>query len=161
MALLPHCATIRRFAAPIWGFDSVNEANPRADNTGTGVSLRRAIIRALASVALAFVIGATGGSAVRYGLIEIPDTTTLCEGGGALWCMLRHLIVDLFLGHAFGIVAVALAAIAVLRPRVTWIAAAAAASGFALLLYNADFGALAAVLTILALLRLFGATYAS
>ncbi|MEX1109960.1 MAG: hypothetical protein WEC00_13700 [Dongiaceae bacterium] len=118
---------------------------------------RRPIGRALAIVAVALAAGAFGAGALRYNLIESPGAATLCEGGGPWWCPLRQWLVILFLKHAFGIVAVALAAIAVLRPRVIWIALAAVATGVALMIYNADFGALAAVLVILALLRLFGA----
>ena len=146
---------------PISGFDSMREANPAADRAGTSPGSRRAIVRTLAIVALAFVAGTAGASAIRYGMIEAPDAAALCEGGVARWCSLRQWIVILFLNHAFGIAAVALATIAVLRPQVILVAPAAATSGIALLLYNADFGALAAVLAILALLRRFGATRAA
>ncbi|MDZ4736940.1 MAG: hypothetical protein SGJ07_11405 [Rhodospirillaceae bacterium] len=121
---------------------------------------RRPIWRALSIVALALAAGAFGAGALRYNLIESPGAAALCESGGLWWCPLRQWLVILFLRHAFGIAAVALAVIALLRPRVIWIALAAAASGIALMLYNADFGALAAVLAIFALLRWFGATRA-
>jgi hypothetical protein len=116
------------------------------------------MLRALAVVAIALAAGAVGAGALRYNLIESPGAAALCEGGEPWWCPLRQWIVILFLKHVFGIAAVALAFIALLRPRVIRIALAAAASGVALMIYNADFGALAAVLAILALLRLFGAT---
>ncbi|MEX0807838.1 MAG: hypothetical protein WD044_03835 [Dongiaceae bacterium] len=119
---------------------------------------RRPIWRALIIVAIALAAGAIGAGALRYNLIESPGAAALCESGGPWWCPLRQWLVMLFLKHTFGIVAVALSAVAVLRPRLIWIALAATASGVALMIYNADFGALAAVLTILALLRLFGAT---
>lgn len=121
---------------------------------------RRPIRRALSIVALALAAGAFSAGALRYNLIESPGAAALCESGGPWWCPLRQWLVILFLKHAFGIAAVALAVIALLHPRVIWIALAAAASGVALMIYNADFGALAAVLAILALLRLFGTTRA-
>lgn len=92
---------------------------------------------------------------LRYGLIEQSALADLCATAQApAWCPLRQALVTGFLHEVYGIAALLVAALAlVLRTRVlAWLAAALGA--FALLLYNAEPGALALLAGCLRLVHL-------
>lgn len=95
---------------------------------------------------------------LRYGLIEQPALAERCSAAHApAWCPLRQLLVLGFLHEVYGVAAIVIAALALLRraPVLAWLAAALGA--FALVLYNFEPGALALLLGSLRLVHLQGA----
>ncbi|MEO9214576.1 MAG: hypothetical protein ABI227_02840 [Rhodanobacter sp.] len=96
---------------------------------------------------------ATAG--LRYGLIESSAIGQLCGASHApSWCSGRQWLVLGFLHNVYGVVALIVAALALLRQR-SWLAWLAAALGvFALELYCFEAGALALLIGCLRLLRL-------
>lgn len=91
---------------------------------------------------------------LRFGLVESSVIGQQCSVTGApWWCAWRHVLVLGFLRNVYGIAALVLAALALLRPRL-WLAWLAAALGvFALELYCFQSGALALLVGCLRLLR--------
>ncbi len=98
---------------------------------------------------------ALGAAWLRYGLIESSAIGQQCGGGHVpAWCSWRQALVLGFLYEAYGIAAVAAAALALWGQRI-WLAWLAAALGlFALELYCFEAGALALLVGSLRLLRL-------
>lgn len=104
---------------------------------------------------LLLVLVALAAAWLRYGLVESSVMGAQCSASGApWWCAWRHLLVLGFLNNIYGIAALVIAALALLRPRL-WLAWLAAAIGvFALELYCFQSGALALLIGCLRLLRM-------
>ncbi|GAB3780061.1 hypothetical protein [Dyella agri] len=95
---------------------------------------------------------------LRYGLIEPPAMAQICTAAQVpAWCTLRQALVSGFLHDVYGIAAILVAALALLRraPALAWLAAALGA--VALQLYNYEPGALALLIGCLRLVHLQGA----
>ena len=91
---------------------------------------------------------------LRYLVIEQSSISLACEGGLNTWlCLTRKVLTALFRNSAFGILAVAAAALNLLRPSVVLTAIALAAAGFGVVLYNVGLAGIAVALLILSLAR--------
>jgi hypothetical protein len=96
---------------------------------------------------------------LRYLAIELSTVSLACEGGLDTWlCLSRRVVIALFKHWVFGTVAVAAAALNLIRPSVVLFAIGLAAAGFGIVLYNTALTALAAALLILSLARPVSAT---
>lgn len=110
---------------------------------------------------LLIVIG-VGAGVLRYGLVESADMAHTCEAGQALACKIRHLTVEGFIlggvfGYQMGIygwLALAAAALALIRKKAFFAWLAAATGLVALLLYCFAPGAFALLVGCLRLVRL-------
>jgi hypothetical protein len=91
---------------------------------------------------------------LRYLVIEQSSVGLACEAGLRTWlCDTRALIIVLFGHSVFGWVALAAAALNLVRPSVILFAIALAAAGFGIVLYNVGLSALAAALLVLSFAR--------
>jgi hypothetical protein len=91
---------------------------------------------------------------LRYLVIEQSSVSLACEGGLNTWlCFTRKVLTALFRNSAFGILALAAAALNLLRPSVVLTAIALAAAGFGVVLYNVGLAGIAIALLILSLAR--------
>jgi hypothetical protein len=91
---------------------------------------------------------------LRYLVIELSTVSLACEGGLDTWlCLTRRVVIALFKHWVFGTVAVAAAALNLIRPSVVPFAIALAAAGFGIVLYNTALAAVAAALLSLSLAR--------
>ena len=91
---------------------------------------------------------------LRYLVIEQSSISLACEGGLNTWlCFTRTVITALFRNSAFGILALAAAALNLLRPSPVLTAIALAAAGFGVVLYNVGLAGIAVALLILSLAR--------
>ena len=91
---------------------------------------------------------------LRYMAIENVNVSLACQAGLQTWlCGAFRLTIILFDHQVFGAVALAAAALNLLRPSIVLFALALAAAGFGVVLHNADLSALAAGLLILSLAR--------
>ena len=91
---------------------------------------------------------------LRYLVIEQSSISLACEGGLNTWlCLTRKVLTALVRNSAFGILAVAAAALNLLRPSVVLTAVALAAAGFGVVLYNVGLAGIAVALLILSLAR--------
>jgi hypothetical protein len=91
---------------------------------------------------------------LRYLAIEYATVALACQAGLDTWlCATFRLTIVLFNHSAFGLVAVVAAALNLLRPSIVLVALALAASGFGLVLHNADLSGLAVALLIVSLAR--------
>jgi hypothetical protein len=96
---------------------------------------------------------------IRYLGIEHAPTSLACQGGLQTWfCTSFRTAIALYEYSAFGWVALAAAALNLLRPSIALITVALAASGFGLVLHNANLAALAVALLVLSLARRAPAT---
>jgi hypothetical protein len=91
---------------------------------------------------------------LRYVAIENAPVSLACQSGLATWlCGSMRLVIVLFNHSVFGWVAVAAAALNLLRPSLALVTIGLAAAGFGLVLHNADLSGLAVALLILSLAR--------
>jgi hypothetical protein len=91
---------------------------------------------------------------LRYLAIEMSTVGLACEGGLNTWlCATRRLVIALFQNSVFGWIAVAAAALNVIRPSIVLVTVALAAAGFGIVLYNVALSALAVGLLIVSLAR--------
>ena len=91
---------------------------------------------------------------LRYLVIEQSSVSLACEGGLNTWlCFTRKVVTALFRNSAFGILALAAAALNLLRPSLVLTAIALAAAGFGVVLYNVGLAGIAVALLILSLAR--------
>jgi hypothetical protein len=91
---------------------------------------------------------------LRYLAIEMSTVGLACEGGLNTWlCATRRLVIALFQNSVFGWIAVAAAALNVVRPSIVLVTVALAAAGFGIVLYNVALSALAVGLLIVSLAR--------
>ena len=91
---------------------------------------------------------------LRYLAIEYAPVALACQAGLDTWlCATFRLTIALFNHSAFGFLAVFAAALNLLRPSIVLLAVGLAASGFGLVLHNADLAGVAVALLILSLAR--------
>ena len=91
---------------------------------------------------------------LRYLAVEQSSVGLACDAGLATWlCTSRRIAIVLFQHSVFGIAALALALLNLLRPSLVFFAAALAAAGFGIVLYNVELSALAIALLALSFAR--------
>jgi hypothetical protein len=91
---------------------------------------------------------------LRFLAIENPNVALACQAGLKTWlCTSWQLSVVLFRNEVFGLVALAIALLNLLRPSLVLIALALAVIGFGVVLHNVDLSALAVGALILSLAR--------
>lgn len=91
---------------------------------------------------------------MRYLAIEQSTVGLACQAGLDTWlCTSRRIVIALFTYSVFGIAALAIAALNLLRPSVVLFGAALAAACLGIVLYNVQLSALAAGLLVLSLAR--------
>jgi hypothetical protein len=91
---------------------------------------------------------------MRYLAIEQSTVGLACGGGLDTWlCFSRRVAIALFTNSVFGIFAVVVAAINLLRPTLALFALALAAACFGIVLYNIALSALAIGLLVLSFAR--------
>jgi len=91
---------------------------------------------------------------IRYNAIENTNVALACQAGLNTWlCGSVKLSTVLFNREVFGLAALAVALLNLLRPSVVLIAVALVAAAFGVVLHNADLSALAAGVLILSLAR--------
>ncbi len=91
---------------------------------------------------------------VRYLAIEYGQVSLACQAGLNTWlCATFRLAITLFNHSVFGWVALAVAALNLLRPSIVLVTVALAATAFGLVLHNGNLAGLAAALLILSLAR--------
>ena len=91
---------------------------------------------------------------LRYLVIEQSSVSLACEGGLQTWlCATRKMLIPLFQNSVFGWVALAAAALNLLRPSLALFGAVLIAGGFGIVLYNVGLSALAFGLLLLSLSR--------
>jgi len=91
---------------------------------------------------------------VRYLAIEYAQVSLACQGGLNTWlCATFRLTIALYNHSVFGWVALAAAALNLLRPSIALVTVALAAAAFGLVLHNASLAGLAAAMLILSLAR--------
>ena len=91
---------------------------------------------------------------LRYAVIEQSSVSLACEGGLNTWlCATRRVVIALFNHAVFGWVALAAAALNVMRPSLVLFSVGLAAAAFGIVLYNVALSALAVALLVLSLAR--------
>jgi hypothetical protein len=91
---------------------------------------------------------------IRFLAIENPNVALACQAGLKTWlCTSWQISVVLFRHEVFGLVALAIALLNLLRPSLVLVAVAFAVIGFGVVLHNVDLSALAAGALILSLAR--------
>lgn len=91
---------------------------------------------------------------LRYLAIELSSVGLACGGGLDTWlCFSRRIAIALFTNYVFGIAALAVAALNLLRPSLVLFALALAAACFGIVLYNIAMSALAIGLLVLSFAR--------
>ena len=91
---------------------------------------------------------------LRYFAIEQASVGLACQAGLKTWlCATRTVITALFTNGIFGGVALAAAALNLLRPSLVLFTIALAAGSFGIVLYNVSTSSLAAAMLILSLAR--------
>ena len=91
---------------------------------------------------------------MRYLAVEQSTVGLACQAGLDTWlCFSRRIVIALFTNSAFGIAALLLAALNLLRPSLVVFAAALAAACLGVVLYNAVLSSLAAGLLVLSFAR--------
>ncbi|HEY0635213.1 MAG TPA: hypothetical protein VGE00_07525 [Gammaproteobacteria bacterium] len=107
-----------------------------------------------AAIAVSFAAGLLLALAVRYAILENAAQELMCrEGGGSGWCTLRARLGWSIYHQLIGLSALGLATVAWLV-RVRWVALSGLLlAGCGLLLYNATWAGVAAIIALLAALR--------
>jgi hypothetical protein len=91
---------------------------------------------------------------LRYLVIEYAPVSLACQAGLQSWlCTTMRLVILLYNHGVFGWVALAAAALHLVRPSILLMSIAIAAAGFGLVLHNTDLSGLAAALLLLSLAR--------
>ncbi|HZP76995.1 MAG TPA: hypothetical protein VFB45_12695 [Pseudolabrys sp.] len=91
---------------------------------------------------------------MRYLAIEQTPVGLACDGGLDTWlCVSRRVAIKLYMVGAFGIAALIVAAVNLLRPSLLLFAIALAISALGVVLYNAGLSGLAIALLVLSLAR--------
>ncbi len=91
---------------------------------------------------------------VRYLAVELSATALACDAGvQSLLCRSRSLATYLFKNSVFGIVAVVIATLHVMRPSIVLLTGGLIAAGFGIVLYNIALSGLAIGLLILGFAR--------
>lgn len=91
---------------------------------------------------------------MRYFAVEQSSVGLSCAAGQNTWlCWSRGIVIALFTRSVFGITAIVIAALNLVRPSLVLFAAALAATCFGIVLYNVELSALAAGLLVVSLAR--------
>ena len=91
---------------------------------------------------------------LRYMAIELSSVALACDAGlPTMLCKTRLLMTSLFKSSVFGIVAVAIALLNLMRPSIVLITGGLIAAGFGIVLYNIGLSGLAIGLLILGFAR--------
>jgi hypothetical protein len=91
---------------------------------------------------------------IRFLAIENPNVALACQGGLKTWlCTSWQLSVVLFRHEVFGVAALAIALLNLLRPSLVLVALTLAVATFGAVLHNVDLSALAVGVLILSLAR--------
>ena len=91
---------------------------------------------------------------LRYLAIEYATVSLACQGGLQTWlCTTFRTVIALYNNGVFGLLALGVAVLNLLRPSIVLVAVALAAAAFGLVLHNAGLAGLAAALLILSLAR--------
>lgn len=91
---------------------------------------------------------------LRYLAIEYAPVSLACQAGLNTWlCSAFRLVIRLYNHNVFGWVALVVALLNLVRPSIVLMVVALAASGFGLVLHNANLSGLAVALLILSLAR--------
>ena len=91
---------------------------------------------------------------LRYLAIEYAPVSLACQAGLNTWlCAAFRLVIRLYNHNVFGWVALAVALLNLMRPSIVLMVVALAASGFGLVMHNANLSGLAVALLILSLAR--------
>ena len=91
---------------------------------------------------------------MRYLAIEQTGVGLACAAGLDTWlCYSRHIVIALYQNSAFGIAALVIAALNLVRPSLVLFGAALAATACGVVLYNSGLSSLAAGLLVLSLAR--------
>jgi hypothetical protein len=91
---------------------------------------------------------------LRFLAIENPNVALACQGGLKTWlCTSWQLSVVLFRHEVFGLLALAIAVLNLLRPSLVLVALTLAVAAFGVVLHNVDLSALAVGVLILSLAR--------
>jgi hypothetical protein len=96
---------------------------------------------------------------MRYLAVEQSTVGLACQAGLDTWlCFSRGIVIALFTNSVFGIVALAIALLNLVRPSLALFGAALAAACLGIVLYNTQLSALAIGLLVLSLARRAPAT---
>lgn len=91
---------------------------------------------------------------LRYLVVEQPSVGIACQDGLQTWlCRIRQLAIGLFTHSVFGWLALAAAALNLVRPHLLLFGIGLTAAGFGIVLYNVALSALAVALLVLSLAR--------
>ena len=91
---------------------------------------------------------------LRYTAIETPAVALACQAGlDTVLCLARKVATVLFQHSVFGAVALGVAVLNLFRPSIVLVAAALAAAGLGIVLYNATLSAFAVAVLLLSLAR--------
>ncbi len=91
---------------------------------------------------------------LRYLVIEQSTISLACEGGLNTWlCFTRKILTVLFKNSVFGIAALVIALLNLIRPSLVLFGLALVAAGFGIVLYNVGLSGVAVALLILSLAR--------
>jgi hypothetical protein len=91
---------------------------------------------------------------LRYLVIEPSTVGLACEAGLNTWlCLIRKTAISLFSHSVFGMIALGVSVLNLVRPSIVLFAIALAAAGVGIVLYNVTLSALAVALLILSLAR--------
>lgn len=91
---------------------------------------------------------------VRYLAIEYSPVALACDGGlQTMLCKTRLLVTALFRNSVFGITALVIAALHLIRPSIVTLTAGLVAAGFGIVLYNIGLSGIAIGLLILGFAR--------
>ncbi len=91
---------------------------------------------------------------LRYFAVEQSTVGLACNAGLNTWlCFTRRIVIALFANSVFGIAALIVAALNLLRPSLLLFGVALALAGFGIVLYNIQLSALAIGLLVLSLAR--------
>jgi len=91
---------------------------------------------------------------LRYLTIEFSTVALACDAGlPTLLCKTRILVTDLFKSSVFGVVALVIAALNLIRPSIVLLTGGLIAAGFGIVLYNIALSGIAIGLLILGFAR--------
>jgi hypothetical protein len=91
---------------------------------------------------------------LRYTTLEVPAVALTCQAGLDTWlCLARRVVNEFHKYSVFGIVALGIAALNLLRPSLVLLSAGLAMAGLGLVLYNTMLSAYAVALLALSLAR--------
>lgn len=130
----------------------------RADGLTDNVAMNKPLFRLTPrQVQWILIVGfASVGYAIylRYLALEFSQTALACEAGlPTMLCKTRLLVMALFKNSVFGITAVVIAALHLIRPSIVTLTGGLIAAGFGIVLYNIGLSGLAIGLLILGFAR--------